>query len=254
MKLAIISDIHANLVSLKLVLDDIENKSVDRIVCLGDVVELGPQPHEVISYLKQLGGLMVMGNEDEAVLDANASRIYANGADAKIHDIDRWTFGRLTRGDLDYIRSFERSLVISLRESGTQLLLCHGSPRSNKERILPTSPSDEELQQMISGFDLPLIVACGHTHTQMLRRLNGSVVFLNPGSVGMPFRDDVLLDQSKMIFRYAPRAEYAIVTLEPDGKIFVEFRTLPVDTKKVEESIRTSGMPHSDWLISHWRI
>jgi putative phosphoesterase len=253
MKLAILSDIHANLTALDCVLSDIEKSSVNKIVCLGDVAELGPQPHEVIERLRKLGGLMIMGNEDEALLEARSKGIYRKEANQKKYDIDRWAFEKMTKEDLDYIRSFERTFVVQLFQGDRRILFCHGSPRSNNEQILSSWPSDDVLLKMVSKFKLPLIVVCGHTHVQMFRKVNDSLIFLNPGSVGMPFKYQVTVNWSKMTFEYAPKAEYALISLNGKGESSVEFRSFYVDSRLIRESIRKSRMPHAEWLASHWR-
>ena len=71
MRIALISDIHGNLVSLKVVLADIDRAGVDQIVCLGDVAALGPQPREVVEQLRALGCPCIMGNHDWDVLNSH---------------------------------------------------------------------------------------------------------------------------------------------------------------------------------------
>jgi predicted phosphodiesterase len=61
MRVALISDIHGNLVSLEAVLADIDREGVDQIVCLGDVAGLGPQPREILARLQALGCICIMG-------------------------------------------------------------------------------------------------------------------------------------------------------------------------------------------------
>ena len=60
MRIAIISDIHGNMVALSAVLEDIKAKNVDKILCLGDVATLGPEPNAVIKMLKKLGCPCIM--------------------------------------------------------------------------------------------------------------------------------------------------------------------------------------------------
>jgi len=73
MRVAVISDIHGNLVALKAAVSDIETRKVSRIVCLGDVVATGPQPTEVIEFLQRLACPYVMGNTDETLMSARES-------------------------------------------------------------------------------------------------------------------------------------------------------------------------------------
>ena len=74
MRIAIISDIHGNLVALEAALNDLKTEHMDRIVCLGDVVSGGPQPGEVVAHLKTLNGPVVMGNMDTWCLNPHPGR------------------------------------------------------------------------------------------------------------------------------------------------------------------------------------
>lgn len=74
MRIAIISDIHGNLTALQAVLADIKLQKVDDIICLGDIVTLGPQPKEVLNALKELNCVIIKGNHDAAVVDPGDGR------------------------------------------------------------------------------------------------------------------------------------------------------------------------------------
>lgn len=67
MRYAIISDVHANLDALRLVLDDADEQGADRIVCLGDIVGYGPQPAEAVTLVRSRAAAVVAGNHDDAV-------------------------------------------------------------------------------------------------------------------------------------------------------------------------------------------
>ncbi|MCB0291188.1 MAG: metallophosphoesterase, partial [Calditrichaeota bacterium] len=76
MKIALISDIHGNLTALEAVLADIRRRGADRIICLGDLATLGPQPREVIARLRELDCPGIMGNHDAALLHLEAAARY----------------------------------------------------------------------------------------------------------------------------------------------------------------------------------
>ncbi|NIW96181.1 MAG: hypothetical protein GWN20_25895, partial [Phycisphaerae bacterium] len=69
MRLAIISDIHGNLIALEAVLAVLAQEEIDQMVCLGDVAATGPQPHETIARLRELNCPVVMGNTDDWLLN-----------------------------------------------------------------------------------------------------------------------------------------------------------------------------------------
>lgn len=172
MRIAIISDIHGNLVALETILTDLNKEHVDQIVCLGDVAITGPQPREVIEQLKALNCPVVMGNCDAWLLDPQPYETKGDSQWIRILEIELWDAQQLSSADLDYVRMFQPTAQIPLGE-GTTLLCFHGSPKSNTDIIVSTT-SDEELERMLSGFHAT-VMAGGHTHVQMIRRYKGSV-------------------------------------------------------------------------------
>lgn len=243
MRIAIISDIHGNLVGLDAVLADLDREEPDQIVCLGDVAATGPQPREVIERLRALGCPVVIGNTDAWLLDPQPEEP-ANEDTRRILEIDGWCAGRLSASDLDYVRTFQPTLEIPLGDEAT-LLCFHGSPQSNTDVIGSTTPEDD-LEGMLAGFDAA-VMAGGHTHVQMLRRYRDAVI-VNPGSVGLPFEqarhsDDV---------RNPAWAEYALVDVAA-GNLSIAFRRAPVDVGAVIRAALDSDMPHAEWWAGDWR-
>ncbi|HEX5439838.1 MAG TPA: metallophosphoesterase [Ktedonobacterales bacterium] len=74
MRIALIADIHGNLVAFNTILDDIAREGVDQMVCLGDVAAFGPQPEEVVARLREVGCPVVMGDADMTLLTPGAAR------------------------------------------------------------------------------------------------------------------------------------------------------------------------------------
>ncbi|HEX6287912.1 MAG TPA: metallophosphoesterase family protein [Herpetosiphonaceae bacterium] len=241
MRVALISDIHGNLVALETVLADLAGQAVDRIVCLGDVAATGPQPHEAIERLRALNCPVVMGNTDEWLITARP----ATAASDEIHQaIDRWCREQLTAADLDFLRTFAPTIEVALDDK-TALLCVHGSPRSNTEAIETTTP-DDALAPMLSNT-AALVIASGHTHVQMLRRYNGQIV-INPGSVGLPYE---ILGASDEI-RNPPWAEYAILSWHGQ-RLGIELRRVPLDIRAVTRAALESGMPYVEAWVRDWR-
>ena len=201
MRVALISDLHANDVALQAVLADIARVGTDQIVCLGDVATLGPRPREVLARLRDLACPCILGNHDEFLLDAQLIHTYTEAP--VIVDAVDWCRAQLSREELDFVRTFEARRGVAL-DGGATLLLFHGSPRSHMEDLLATTPPDE-LDRALDGR-AATVMAGGHTHVQLLRQHRGTLL-VNPGSLGMPFREYVggraptILDH----------AEYAIV-------------------------------------------
>jgi predicted phosphodiesterase len=239
MRVALISDIHGNLVSLEAVLADIDREGVDQIVCLGDVAGLGPQPREILARLQALGCICIMGNHDSDLLNPDCDP----EPDLWTTQVTAWCADQLSKADLDYIRSFQPLVEISL--GGRATLLCyHGSPRSNTDRILSTTPS-EKLDEMLAGHTATVMVG-GHNHVQMLRWHRGAAI-VDVGSVGLPFDQMPFED----LPAFVPWAEYGIVSWV-DGVLNVDLRQVPIDLYAVKQAALASDMPGTDYWVNSW--
>jgi len=187
MPVAIISDIHGNLIAFDAVLNTIAARNIQQIICLGDVAATGPQPREVIARLKQIDCPAVIGNTDDWLLKPKL-KVHDNPDMQRIQEMEFWASEQLTSEDRAYLASFQPTISYEL-DNGKHLLAYHGSPRSYSEHISSTTP-DRDLDAALSGYQADIFIG-GHSHMQMFRRHRRSLV-LNPGSVGLAF------DQSKL--------------------------------------------------------
>jgi putative phosphoesterase len=240
MRIALISDLHGNAVSLRAVLDALVGERVDRIVCLGDVATLGPAPSEVIGRLADLGCPCVMGNHDAFLLDASLIRSYTESP-LIVQAIDACR-ASLSRGELEALAGFQPALSIDL--DGTELGLFHGSPRSHTEDLLATTPTDR-LDEAL-GADRPAIMAGGHTHLQMVRQHRGTLL-VNPGSLGLPFETYAQGGPPKIL----AHAEYAIVECVR-GSMGVTLRRLPIDRAALAAALDGWDNPLRSYLVQQY--
>jgi putative phosphoesterase len=242
MRIALISDIHGNLIALEAVLGDIAQQQVDSIISLGDVATLGPQPKEVLARIQKLGGACIMGNHDAALLDLDAAPRY--NIPPLLRPALHWCAGQLTPGDREFLRSFQPTIEIPLGSQAT-LLCFHGSPQSNTDNIFATMPA-EELDRMLAGYTSQ-IMAGGHTHLQMLRQHNGRLI-VNPGSVGEAFRNTPAPGRVPTLL---PWAEYATLNIASGG-VSVDLRRVAFDLAAFMKSISASENPFKDWLSQQY--
>lgn len=235
-RLALVSDIHGNLLALQAVLDDLEGEDVDGVVCLGDVAATGPRPHEVVAALRTLAWPAVLGNADAWLLDPREPDPDADDDFLRqVRELDRWCATHLDAGDRAYLRGLPRVLRLELGRAGT-LLCFHGSPRSFNELLTATTP-DDALDAALQGTTEPLL-AGGHTHQPLLRRHRDRLL-INPGSVGVPYER---IDDSRLT-RTPPWAEYALLRWR-GARLDVVWRRVPVDNEAIIADYRASGMPH----------
>ena len=219
MRIALFSDIHGNAVAFDALLSDLERRPVDRLVCLGDAIQGGPQPRECVERLRDLGCPVVLGNADQEVLEQDG-------------ELERWTRAQLSEDDLAFIRSFAATVELP------GVLAFHGTPTSFDDVILPWTP-EEEFQALLEGDDAP-VLAGGHTHLQFVRR-RGASLFVNPGSVGLAYD----YAQPRERPRLDPWAEYAVVADE-ESVLSLEFRRVPFDPAEVVRAYETSAIPGAE--------
>jgi predicted phosphodiesterase len=241
MRIALISDIHANLAALEQVLADVRRVAADQIICLGDVALGGPQPHEAVSRLRALHVPCVMGNHDERAFDHRPPEINSE-RDRTIDEINQWSRAQLSTEDIEFVRTRPRTILLPLANDGT-LLGYHGSPRLNTD-IVSATTDETELARMFAGYSATMF-AGGHLHKQLLRSFRDALI-INPGSVGLPWAYT-----STTAHHNLQRAGYAIVDSNTDT-LSVEFHRVRLDLETIAVAAHQSGMPHARWWISEW--
>jgi len=233
MRIAVVSDIHANFVALGAVLADIAAERVDRVVCLGDLATLGPAPNRTLALLREQDWTFVRGNHDHYLY---APELIYRHTDAEIvHRSVDWCRTRLSAGNRDFLEGLPTAPV-RLECCGHTIVFCHGSPRSDIDDMLAdTDP--QELEAMLKGEKDAALVAGGHTHVQMRRHL-GATQVVNAGSVGLPFVAFVNGGSP----RIKASAEFAVLEVRGDG-VSAVLRQLPLDPGVLREAVCGSDNP-----------
>src|SRR5215211_3263193 len=162
--IAIISDIHANVVALDTVLADFDEIAPDQVVCLGDVAATGPAPSQVIARLRSRDWRFVRGNCDDAMVHYAAGTV--DPPEDEHAGIDAWCTAQLSADEIAFIAAFEP--VVALDAGGVAICCYHGSPKSNLDEIRPDT-AESELSSCFVGHNAR-VFAGGHTHIQMARR------------------------------------------------------------------------------------
>ncbi|RIK36169.1 MAG: metallophosphoesterase [Chloroflexi bacterium] len=229
MRIAIIADIHGNLVALESVLAALHHDAPDMTICLGDVAATGPRPRDVIARLRTLGCQCVLGNADDELLQPLPQ---PQPGEPRWLAIDRWCAAQLSAGDRAFLASFAPTLTVDLPD-GAALLAYHGAPASY-DQLITTTTAAEDLDALLAGTSAA-VYAGGHTHAPFIRAHHTCWV-LNPGSVGLR----------------PPNATYALIDATAVG-LAATLRSVQLDMDTVLEDARRSGMPEYDWWSSFWR-
>jgi predicted phosphodiesterase len=184
--------------ALEAVLAEVEAAGVDALVFGGDLF-LGPKPAATLELVRSVDAELVRGNCDREPSDWVRSCLDEDMLD--------WAAGWPTTVELDGV------------------LYCHASPENDLRPILTDASPDERFEQVLAGVDNRLVVA-GHTHMQFRRGR-----FVNAGSVGMPYEDDVA-------------AFWAIVGAD------VEFRRTAIDVERAIAEIEGTDWPERDAFVA----
>jgi putative phosphoesterase len=216
MKLALISDVHANLIALRAVLEDMEGRGVDAILCAGDIVGYYPYPVETISLFRERRIVSIQGNHDRAVINAGSLDLNPMATSAVV-----WTAKHIDDLSLNYLRGLPRRLSTVL--DGVRVAVYHGAPFDDDHYVF----EDEADESLLAMAKCDLLVL-GHTHVPFIRRYPSGII-VNPGSVGQPRDGD-------------PDSSYAIFDTVRERAMYYR---VPYDVSEVAERTLSEGLPRS---------
>jgi putative phosphoesterase len=174
-KIVIVSDIHANLAAL----EALPERNFDQLWCIGDLVDYGPRPHEVVHWVARHAAITVRGNHDHAAgfsVDPQCSQPYKRLASETL----TYTLEICTKGDLKFLR--ELPLYREVLVNSTQFYLVHSSPTDPLFGYCPEH-SDRWIEE-VKAINADVLIV-GHTHTPFVRTI-GKTTIVNPGSLGQP--------------------------------------------------------------------
>jgi diadenosine tetraphosphatase ApaH/serine/threonine PP2A family protein phosphatase len=229
MRVAVLSDIHSNLMALDAVLR--HAGAVDAIWHLGDIVGYGPEPDAVVARLAELQATGVRGNHDAAAIGGDEIEWF--NADARA--AAEWTAATIAPTTRRWLAD------LPIRRVADGMLLVHGSPRDplreyvTDDRVAAANLEIQETDHAFHGHThvpvawlaMPEGVALMRTHQTDRLELGQARVLANPGSVGQPRDGD-------------PRAAY--LTLDTETRT-VSWHRVAYDVEPVRRAIRAAGLP-----------
>ncbi len=212
MTVALLSDIHANVVALEAVLGELPD--VTAIWVMGDTVGYGPDPADTLALLRERRATLVAGNHDRAVATGEGLELFNSAARAAAERHRSW----LGAADRDFLAGLPVTL-----EPATGYSICHGSPRDPLwEYVFDARTAGYAM----GGLAAPRCCV-GHTHVPALFRIGDTKLMINPGSVGQPRDGD-------------PRASYAL--LDVDGAT-VDFRRVEYAVAETQRRMHALNLP-----------
>ena len=216
-KIVIISDVHANQAAL----EALPEQTFDQLWCIGDLVDYGPRPHEVVQWVKQNAAITMRGNHDHAAgfsVDPQCSLPYKKLAAETL----RYTQGVCTEDDFQFLRSLPVQREIEM--DSARFYLVHAAPTDPLFGYCPEQSEQWEKEVVWIDADVLLV---GHTHTPFVRRI-GKTMIVNPGSLGQP----------------KTGRPFACYALWEDGR--VSLKEYPYPVEETIRQIRTMPVPAGD--------
>jgi len=211
-RIAVVSDVHGNLVATRAVLADLAEAGAETVVVAGDLTGFGANTVEVVDLLRERGALMIRGNhEQDYVARWDRADAPPEWRTQRRYLAFAMTMERLGAERRAFLAGLPDRLLID-----DASLVVHGSPRHAREGLL-AEDSQAELAARYAGEDC-LIAFSGHTHRPLIRQTPDRTI-VNVGSVGLPLDGD-------------PRAAYALIERDPGrppGRWRVEIRRVAYD-------------------------
>jgi len=188
-RVALFSDIHANLPALDAVLADIEREGVEEAYCLGDLVGYGPEPARVVDCVRGLGIPTIRGNYDDGIGNRRGQcGCYYVTEQAKSDGAASYAFTDAALDDADHKWLASLPDDIRFEHDGVRVLLAHGSPRKINEYLL-LDREDKQLARLADQAEAD-VVCVGHVHIPYHRTMTAvdgrCVHYVSSGSVGKP--------------------------------------------------------------------
>jgi predicted phosphodiesterase len=229
MRIALFSDIHANLEATQSVLEDARNQKCTEFICLGDVVGYNANPHECVEIVRAMNCPVVKGNHDEQATLSHSSRAFNELAEYAIN----WTRKHLTEEDKDWLRNLQMERQIR------DFTIVHASLDGpglwsyvlNNLDALASLTFQQTPVCFFGHTHVPIaFVRQDGLHRRKIEKLPitpGAKYFINVGSVGQPRDGDW-------------RAAYCIYDLEEN---FVELRRVEYDLVTAQKKILKAKLP-----------
>jgi putative phosphoesterase len=226
-RVAVITDIHANLPALQAALARIDELEVDGVYCGGDLVGYGPHPDAVCALIAERAIPTIYGNYDHAIArdleDCGCAYVTPDDRELGQRSVD-WTLAHTGQASKDFMRSMPFDLRFAVGESSVHLV--HGSPRKVNEYLFEDKPA--RLYERLAAAEAADVLVFGHTHRPWIREFGG-VLFVNCGSVGKPKDGD-------------PRAAFAVLEAH-DDRVCARVERVEYDAATVAREVAAVGLP-----------
>ena len=235
-RIAVLSDIHGNLLALEQVVVDIQGRHVECVFNLGDHASGPLWPKETIQFLMRQDWIQISGNHDRQLVTQPPECLGRS---------DRFAFQQLGDNELDWLRTLPPEVAIQ-----NHFLLIHGTPSQDTVYLLETveygqvrQATSIEIRDRLDEIH-EAVILCGHSHIPRVVKLP-DVLIVNPGSVGLPaYEDDS--PEYHVMETGSQHARYATLEYNNDNWS-PELISVSYDHQTAADQARRNGRP--DWEV-----
>jgi putative phosphoesterase len=235
-RVAVITDLHANVPALEAALARIAELEIDTVYCGGDLVGYGPRPNGLCALVEGHGIPTIYGNYDHAIARdlKDCGCAYRDPHEREIGQLSiDWTLANTNEPAKRFMHDLPFDLRFEL--AGQRVRLVHGSPRKVNEYLFEDKPP--QTFERIARLAEAGVLVFGHTHKPWVEERSG-VLFVNCGAVGKPKDGD-------------PRGSFAVLSAS-EGGVHVAIERVAYDAESVAEEMREVGLPDelADQLVA----
>lgn len=236
MKIGIISDIHSNIDALERVFKEFKNQKIEKIICIGDIIGIGPYPEKTIQYLinnqeKLLA--IVRGNHEKYLINGISKKNHADSGPMSEEEIltHKWNHSKLNSSQIKFIKSLK---IRDCLEVEKKKIIVEHYPMNNNGKIKKfyKKPTIDEIEELFEDENADIYLF-GHTHQAYYNTKNNKY-YINPGSLGCPTNTGLA---------------YAGIINITEKKIEYEQLKLEYDVDKVIKEIKSINYPLNKSII-----
>ena len=227
MKIAFVSDIHGNYDAMKEVFKQIKKLDIEKIYCLGDIVNYYYEPDKCIDLLVKNKVKCIKGNHEKIFLRILKNQKLKDFYAKKYGNSIYINFKKLKKKHIDFIKSLPNK--INLKIGNKKTIITHGAPW--KIDFYFYKNTEKKWINEIKKYDKDIFIL-GHTHHPMKLRLKNNITILNPGSIGQPRNGSI-------------RACWAIID---DKNTQIEFMQTKYSLKNLIKSIKKNDKNNKSLL------
>ncbi|MEA3187033.1 MAG: hypothetical protein QOD99_863 [Chthoniobacter sp.] len=229
-RIAVFGGVYSNHLALSALLNDVRQREIMQVFCLGDLGAFGPCPDKVFPLLRDAGVQTIQGNYDNSI-GHDLADCQCGYTDPRDNYFAKLSYDYTYRNTSPENKVWMRGLPceIRLELGGKRVLLCHGSPRQTNEFVWETTSSSSFLERLCAEHDVDVVVGT-HSGLHWQRALANGKQWINCGVIGRPANDG------------ATNVWYAI--LSGNGvDVDVEFVPLAFDHAQLAAEMRAEKLP-----------